>query len=45
MMSNQQPSRTTVRDRHLISSRLTIAFWAMWAVSLIFVATSLATAG
>ena len=44
MMSNQQPSRTTVRDRHLISSRLTIAFWAMWAVSLIFVATSLATA-
>ena len=44
MMSNQQPSRTSVRDRHLISSRLTIAFWAMWAVSLIFVATSLATA-
>ena len=44
MMSNQQPSQTTVRDRHLISSRFTVAIWAMWAVSLIFVATSLATA-
>lgn len=31
MMSNQQPSQTTVRDRHLISSRFTIAIWAMWA--------------
>jgi hypothetical protein len=41
MMSNQQPSQTAVMDRHLISSRFTIAIWAMWAVSLIFVATSL----
>jgi hypothetical protein len=44
MMSNQQPSRSAVRDRYLISSRFTVAVWALWAVSVVFVAISVTSA-